>query len=125
MSSPSTPPNRIALREFIVKRFSLDDFFIFVSDEFPDFYERYEGNRADKVVLANKLIAHCEHRGEMLRLQVSLQKSRPQLYEAAFGKVVAPKIERKPATRAKSSSATPPKMPTLRAGWPKTCAPPG
>ncbi len=96
MPTPPTEPTRTALRDFILKRFSRDEFFIFAADEFPDFYEKYEGSPTDNVSLADKLVAHCERRDALLRLQASLHAQRPELYEEAFGRFQLAAVPRQP-----------------------------
>ena len=96
MSSSPTEPSRVALRDFILKRFSRDDLFSFAWEEFPDFHEKYEGMPTDKETLVSRLVAHCEQRDVSLRLQAALQKARPEAYATAFGRIELPAITRKP-----------------------------
>lgn len=81
----SARPTRTELREFIVERFSRDEFNLLCRDHFDRFYTTNQGSPLTMQQLSQELVDYCERRDVVEALIKALQKERPKPWENTFG----------------------------------------
>ena len=117
-------PNTADIRGYLTSAYGDEDLTTLCSDYFRDVYENFTAGmtKGQKIQL---LLDHCLHRETLPKLLAALERDRPTQYRRRFR---APIAEARPepsqpthATRARSSSATRTKMPSLPTGWPLIC----